>query len=302
MANLSTSYQQDGSSSGAAAAAVLLLLEPGDVGANPAVAAAANGDVSAAGEPPSSSSTSSPGVHLGGDGSVGASRFHHHQHHQQQQQHLPPASNHLGPHHHLHHHQASPGPPKDHPLSHHHHFQPGQQLAYLSGENTAESPGRKAQVPAAEDSCAVARGSGHAYAAVGVVPNNNTTTTPSEAVDDIRKCGYLRKQKHGHKRFFVLRAASERGPARLEYYENEKKFRSKSPVPKKTLNLETCFNVNKRADSKNKHMIVLYTRSESFAVAADTEEIQDAWYQAMLDLQYTCKTRTRLWLCGVVWR
>uniref|UniRef100_A0A8C3AR99 Si:ch211-284e13.4 n=1 Tax=Cyclopterus lumpus TaxID=8103 RepID=A0A8C3AR99_CYCLU len=103
--------------------------------------------------------------------------------------------------------------------------------------------------------------------------------------EDVQKSGYLRKHKSMHRRFFVLRAASEHGPARLEYYENEKKFRSKSPVPKKVLSLETCFNINKRADSKNKHMIVLYTRSESFAIAADSEEVQDEWYQAMLDLQ-----------------
>lgn len=108
--------------------------------------------------------------------------------------------------------------------------------------------------------------------------------------EDVQKIGYLRKHKSMHRRFFVLRAASEHGPARLEYYENEKKFRSKSPVPKKVLNLETCFNINKRADSKNKHMIVLYTRSESFSIAADSEEIQNEWYQAMLDLQCNCKT------------
>nr|XP_033492554.1 insulin receptor substrate 1-B [Epinephelus lanceolatus] len=108
--------------------------------------------------------------------------------------------------------------------------------------------------------------------------------------EDVQKSGYLRKHKSMHRRFFVLRAASEHGPARLEYYENEKKFRSKSPVPKKVLNLETCFNINKRADSKNKHMIVLYTRSESFAIAADSEEVQNEWYQAMLDLQCNCKT------------
>ncbi|XP_019903480.2 insulin receptor substrate 1-B [Esox lucius] len=111
-----------------------------------------------------------------------------------------------------------------------------------------------------------------------------------QSFEDIRKSGYLRKQKSMHRRFFVLREASEQGPARLEYYENEKKFRSKSPVPKKALNLETCFNINKRADSKNKHMIVLYTRGESFAIAADSEEVQDEWYQAMLDLQWKCKS------------
>ncbi|XP_056314310.1 insulin receptor substrate 1-B [Danio aesculapii] len=111
-----------------------------------------------------------------------------------------------------------------------------------------------------------------------------------QSYEDVRKSGYLRKQKSMHRRFFVLRAASEQGPARLEYYENEKKFRSKSPVPKKAVNLDSCFNINKRADSKNKHMIVLYTRGESFAIAADTEEVQNEWYQAMLDLQCKCKT------------
>ncbi|KAJ3589926.1 hypothetical protein NHX12_010766 [Muraenolepis orangiensis] len=111
-----------------------------------------------------------------------------------------------------------------------------------------------------------------------------------QSYEDVQKSGYLRKHKSMHRRFFVLRAASELGPARLEYYENEKKFRSKSPVPKKSLNLEACFNINKRADSKNKHMIVLYTRSESFAIAADTEEVQDEWYQAMLDLHCNFKT------------
>ncbi|KAM6909077.1 insulin receptor substrate 1-B [Xenentodon cancila] len=107
--------------------------------------------------------------------------------------------------------------------------------------------------------------------------------------EDVRKSGYLRKQKSMHRRYFVLRAASERGPARLEYYESEKKFRGKAPVPKRAVALETCFNINKRADSKNKHMIVLYTRAESFAVAAENEEDQDEWYQAMVDLQ--CKSK-----------
>lgn len=110
--------------------------------------------------------------------------------------------------------------------------------------------------------------------------------------EDVRKSGYLRKHKSMHRRYFVLRAASERGPARLEYYESEKKFRGKAPVPKKVVALETCFNINKRADSKNKHMIVLYTRAESFAVAAENEADQDEWYQAMVELQCRSKRST----------
>lgn len=110
-----------------------------------------------------------------------------------------------------------------------------------------------------------------------------------QSYEDVRKSGYLRKQKSMHRRYFVLRAASPSGPARLEYYESEKKFRGKAPVPKKAVVLETCLNINKRADAKNKHMIVLYTRAESFAIAADNEVDQEDWYQAMVDMH--CKSK-----------
>lgn len=247
-----------------------------------AAAAAANGDGSA-GEPPSSL------INIGG----GGSRLH---------QHLPP-SNYLL-------HQQ---PPKDQQQHHHcqlppHQQQQQQQQQLLSGESIAESPGRKAsssssssltQVHAAEEpaACSAASrssssSSGHVYAAVSVA-------TSSDVADDIRKCGYLRKQKHGHKRFFVLRAASSAGPSRLEYYDSEKKFRNSlrsaaaaaasgaavapSP-PKRVIYLYQCFTVNKRADSKNKHLIALYTKDEYFAIVAENEQEQEDWYIAVSEL------------------
>lgn len=236
-------------------------------------ATAANGDGSL-GEPPS------PLINSGGSG--GGSRF----------QHLPPSS-HLH-HHHLSHHQ----PPKDQ----HPHYQLAPQQ-HVAGENTAESPGRKAssssslsQVHTAEDpaasssAAAASSSSSNVYAAVA-----NT----SDAVDDIRKCGYLRKQKHGHKRFFVLRAASHLGPSRLEYYDSEKKFRNSlrsaaaaaasggvvaPSSPKRVIYLYQCFTVNKRADSKNKHLIALYTKDEYFAIVAENEQEQEDWYVAVSEL------------------
>ncbi|XP_060098203.1 insulin receptor substrate 1 [Heteronotia binoei] len=107
---------------------------------------------------------------------------------------------------------------------------------------------------------------------------------------DVRKVGYLRKPKSMHKRFFVLRATSESGPARLEYYENEKKWRHKSGAPKRSIPLESCFNINKRADSKNKHLVALYTKDEHFAIAADSEPEQESWYQALLQLHNRAKS------------
>ncbi|KAG8445301.1 hypothetical protein GDO86_010186 [Hymenochirus boettgeri] len=117
-----------------------------------------------------------------------------------------------------------------------------------------------------------------------------TDPQPQDNFSDVRKVGYLRKPKSMHKRFFVLRAASESGLARLEYYENEKKWRHKSGVPKRSIPLESCFNINKRADSKNKHLVALYTKDECFAIAAECEQEQEGWYQALVELHNRGKT------------
>ncbi|XP_020786845.2 insulin receptor substrate 2-like [Boleophthalmus pectinirostris] len=99
----------------------------------------------------------------------------------------------------------------------------------------------------------------------------------------VKKYGYLRKQKHGHRRFFVLQEATERSPARLEYYESEKKWRNKSAA-KRCITLDSCLCVNKRADAKHKHLIALYTKDEYFAVAAENEPEQESWYRVLSEL------------------
>ncbi|XP_029314464.1 LOW QUALITY PROTEIN: insulin receptor substrate 2 [Cottoperca gobio] len=105
----------------------------------------------------------------------------------------------------------------------------------------------------------------------------------TNANNNIRKCGYLKKQKHGHKRFFVLKESSEGSPARLEYYESEKKWKNKSAA-KRVIPLDCCLNINKRADAKHKYLIALYTKDEYFAVAAENEQEQESWYRVLTDL------------------
>lgn len=99
----------------------------------------------------------------------------------------------------------------------------------------------------------------------------------------VKKSGYLRKQKHGHRRFFVLHEATDRSPARLEYYESEKKWRNRSAA-KRCITLDSCLCVNKRADAKHKHLVALYTKDEYFAVAADNEHEQESWYRVLSEL------------------
>ncbi|XP_051918301.1 insulin receptor substrate 2-A [Hippocampus zosterae] len=194
----------------------------------------------------------------GGGGGSGGGGFRCHQ--------LPPS---------YHHHLES----YHYELASHHH------LHHLSAD-VAESPGKKSSSPVEHSSSSTSSGGGLAYETGGL-------SNPPDAVDDIRKCGYLRKQKHGHKRFFVLRASSHLGPSRLEYYDNEKKFRSTlrggaGPVgpssPKRVIYLYQCFTVNKRADSKNKHLIALYTKDEYFAIVAESEQDQEDWYVAISEL------------------
>uniref|UniRef100_A0A8C7YTB3 Insulin receptor substrate 2 n=1 Tax=Oryzias sinensis TaxID=183150 RepID=A0A8C7YTB3_9TELE len=105
----------------------------------------------------------------------------------------------------------------------------------------------------------------------------------STGTNDVKKCGYLRKQKHGHRRFFVLREPTESSPARLEYYESEKKWRNKSAA-KRVITLDSCLCVNKRADAKHKHLVALYTKDEYFAVAAENEQEQESWFSVLTDL------------------
>ncbi|KAL5014896.1 hypothetical protein ScPMuIL_009166 [Solemya velum] len=101
---------------------------------------------------------------------------------------------------------------------------------------------------------------------------------------DILKKGCLKKLKTMKKKFFVLRSTSNNGPARLEYYDNEKKFNAGNPA-KRTLELYKCFNINKNCDTKHKHVIALYIKDHCFSVIAEDVADQESWMNLMLEYQ-----------------
>ncbi|XP_033231449.1 insulin receptor substrate 1-like isoform X5 [Belonocnema kinseyi] len=96
--------------------------------------------------------------------------------------------------------------------------------------------------------------------------------------------GHLRKLKTLKKKFFVLRGEATGCPACLEYYDNKKKFENSQP-PKRSISLHSCFNINKRSDTKQKHVIALYTKDECFCIVLDNEKEMADWLNAMLLLQ-----------------
>ncbi|XP_039089420.1 insulin receptor substrate 4 [Hyaena hyaena] len=128
--------------------------------------------------------------------------------------------------------------------------------------------------------------------------------------DEVCKRGYLRKQKHGHWRYFVLKLETADAPARLEYYENARKFRhsvraaaaaaaaaaSGAAVPalippRRVITLYQCFSVSQRADARYRHLIALFTQDEYFAMVAENESEQESWYLLLSRLILESKRR-----------
>lgn len=101
----------------------------------------------------------------------------------------------------------------------------------------------------------------------------------------IVRCGYLKKLKTSRKKWFVLRDETCDTSARLEYYDSEKKFNN-GQHPKRSIPLKTCFNINKRSDTKHKHVIALYTKDDCFCVVLESEEELESWLKALLSLQH----------------
>lgn len=97
-------------------------------------------------------------------------------------------------------------------------------------------------------------------------------------------CGHVKKLKTQKKKYFVLRGEAPGCPACLEYYDSKKKFDNRE-APKRSIMLDSCFNINKRVDTKHKHIIALYTKDECFCLSLKSEKELDQWLKAMLRLQ-----------------
>ncbi len=111
----------------------------------------------------------------------------------------------------------------------------------------------------------------------------NKTMTATTTVKNVVLHGYLKKLKTMKKKYFVLYSDGEK-PARLEYYDTEKKFRARHGNPKRTIVLKSCFHISKRLDTKHKFVISLYTKDDCFCIVFDTEAELNLWLQSLLSL------------------
>lgn len=93
--------------------------------------------------------------------------------------------------------------------------------------------------------------------------------------------GYLKKQKTMKKKYFALVSDNGEKPARLEYYDSEKKFRTRFGHPKRSITLRSCFHISRRLDTKQKYVIALYTKEDSFCIVMENETELNKWLKAL---------------------
>lgn len=96
--------------------------------------------------------------------------------------------------------------------------------------------------------------------------------------------GYLKKLKTMKKKYFVLLNDNSDKPARLEYYDSEKKFKTRFGHPKRVIVLKTCFHISRRIDTKQKFVIALYTKDDSFCIVLENEDDLNKWLKTLLAL------------------
>lgn len=111
--------------------------------------------------------------------------------------------------------------------------------------------------------------------------------------------GYLYKihKKSGktQKYFVIFDDAPEKpGTGRIEYFDTEKKFRTAMiknknsgsiTSEKRSIILCTCFNINRRFDTKYRNVIGLYRKDDTFSIMAKDEAECNKWLKQLLILQ-----------------
>ena len=107
--------------------------------------------------------------------------------------------------------------------------------------------------------------------------------------DEVLLSGYYKKLKTMKKKFFVLYNETATESARIEYYDNEKKYKS-GLAPKRVIKLKNCFSINRRLYTKHDFVIVLSSKEGGFGIVMDSEDEMNTWLNHLLILQRSIDT------------
>lgn len=96
----------------------------------------------------------------------------------------------------------------------------------------------------------------------------------------------LYKMRTKKPRYFVVFEDTPDTPGRLEYFDSERKFRNNQTVnTKRSIILRSCFNINRRSDTKYKFIIGLYRKDDCFSIILKDDEELNKWLKVLLVVQ-----------------
>ncbi|XP_055021739.1 uncharacterized protein LOC129412327 isoform X2 [Boleophthalmus pectinirostris] len=111
---------------------------------------------------------------------------------------------------------------------------------------------------------------------------------------DVLKQGYLGKQEHKHRRYFVLRAGSHSGPSRLEWYKTQERFTAVEKSADEegffgshkqgVIFLRCCLGVSLIRSSRKDYKVALYAKDQTIVFVGKDEQEQQEWYTAIKEL------------------
>ena len=111
------------------------------------------------------------------------------------------------------------------------------------------------------------------------------------------KEGYITKLRSKKRRYFVLYTENEHEFARLDYYENDKRFKACPAAYKRSILLKDCFGVIKKYDPRFKKseifVFAIYTRDDCFSLMFDSQDEMNCWFSLINEVHLKSLAKNR---------
>ena len=97
----------------------------------------------------------------------------------------------------------------------------------------------------------------------------------------------IKKNNHMIKRFFVLYDRTAETPAKLVYFDTEKKYLANRAAPKREIVLKSCLNINRKRDPKDARGqgfmgLDIYTPEDRLQISFDNREVMKQYSEVLL--------------------
>ena len=127
---------------------------------------------------------------------------------------------------------------------------------------------------------------GHGSGKSGATHHEEPQVLMKAMLKKIKKNNHFTKPK-----LFVLYDRTADAPAKLVYFDSEKKYLQNRFHPKREINLKTCLNINRRRDAKDARGqdfmgLDIYTPEDRLQISFDNHEVKFGFCKVRLEILY----------------